>query len=142
MRYHKGNACWYIAGHLQYIGIKYLMRFSTGQETKEANRMGTWGPKLYQDDLAEDIRDYYKEQLHRGKKGIEITKELLIQYQMEINDLKKLLCFGLLWQIRSGIWEDWKTKLKKQPSNTFYRGMIWNVGKLKTQRWPKRENKP
>ena len=48
--------------------------------------MGTWGPKLYQDDLAEDIRDYDKEQLHRGKKGIDITQELLIQYQIEISD--------------------------------------------------------
>jgi len=48
--------------------------------------MGTWGSKLYQDDLAEDIRDYYKEQLRRGKKGEEITQELLAQYQSSISD--------------------------------------------------------
>lgn len=48
--------------------------------------MGAWGPKLYQDDLAEDIRDYYKDQLHRGKKGIDVTQELLVQYQIEISD--------------------------------------------------------
>ena len=39
--------------------------------------MGTWGPKLYQDDLAVDVRDYYKDQLHRGRSGEEITQELL-----------------------------------------------------------------
>ena len=55
--------------------------------------MGTWGPKLYQDDLAEDIRDYYKEQLHRGKKGIDITQELLIQYQIEISDSEEASVF-------------------------------------------------
>lgn len=55
--------------------------------------MGTWGPKLYQDDLAEDIRDYYKEQLHRGKKGVDITQELLIQYQIEISDFEEASVF-------------------------------------------------
>lgn len=55
--------------------------------------MGTWGPKLYQDDLAEDIREYYKEQLHRGKKGIDITQELLIQYQIEISDSEEASVF-------------------------------------------------
>ena len=39
--------------------------------------MGAWGPGLYQDDIAEDVRDYYKDQLHRGKSGAEITQELL-----------------------------------------------------------------
>lgn len=55
--------------------------------------MGTWGPKLYQDDLAEDIRDYYKDQLHRGKKGIDITQELLVQYQIEISDFEEASVF-------------------------------------------------
>ena len=55
--------------------------------------MGTWGPKLYQDDLAEDIRDYYKEQLRKGKKGIDITQELLIQYQIEMSDSEEASVF-------------------------------------------------
>ena len=55
--------------------------------------MGTWGPKLYQDDLAEDIRDYYKDQLHRGKKGIDITQELLVKYQIEISDFEEASVF-------------------------------------------------
>lgn len=55
--------------------------------------MGTWGPKLYQDDLAKDIRDYYKDQLHRGKKGIDITQELLVQYQIEISDSEEASVF-------------------------------------------------
>ena len=55
--------------------------------------MGTWGPKLYQDDLAEDVRDYYKDQLHRGKKGIDITQELLVQYQIVISDSEEASVF-------------------------------------------------
>ena len=27
--------------------------------------MGIWGPKLYQSDIAEEVRDYYRDQLRR-----------------------------------------------------------------------------
>lgn len=39
--------------------------------------MASWGPKLYQDDIAEDVRDYYKDQLKRGKTNEGVTKELI-----------------------------------------------------------------
>lgn len=48
--------------------------------------MGIWGPKIYQNDIAEDVRDYYIDKLHRGKIGPEITRELLAEYQSEIKD--------------------------------------------------------
>ncbi len=48
--------------------------------------MGTWGPKLYQDDLAEEIRDTYKDRLHRGKTGEKITQEIIASYGIE-NDI-------------------------------------------------------
>lgn len=48
--------------------------------------MGAWGPRLYQDDIAEEVRDYYKEQLHRGKTGKEITQELIAQNEYAISD--------------------------------------------------------
>lgn len=48
--------------------------------------MGTWGTKLYQDDLAVDIRDYYKDHLHRGESGNTITQDLLTLYEIEITD--------------------------------------------------------
>lgn len=48
--------------------------------------MGVWGPNIYQDDLAEEVRDYYKDQLHRGKKGTDITQELLSQYRNALSD--------------------------------------------------------
>lgn len=48
--------------------------------------MGTWGPRLYQDDLAADVRDYYKDQLHRGKTGKEITQELIAQNKYAVSD--------------------------------------------------------
>lgn len=49
--------------------------------------MAAWGPKLYQDDIAEDVRSYYKEQLHYGKTGVEITQELLKQYEYLLEDM-------------------------------------------------------
>lgn len=48
--------------------------------------MGAWGPRLYQDDIAEEVRDYYKDQLHRGKTGKEITQELIAQNEYTISD--------------------------------------------------------
>lgn len=48
--------------------------------------MGTWGVGLYQDDLAEEIRDYYKEQLKRGKREEEITRELVEEYESLLSD--------------------------------------------------------
>lgn len=55
--------------------------------------MGTWGPKLYQDDFAEDIRDYYIDQLHRGKIGINITQELLVKHMIQISDPEEASIF-------------------------------------------------
>lgn len=48
--------------------------------------MGTWGVGLYQDDLAEEIRDHYKEQLKRGKREEEITRELVEEYESLLSD--------------------------------------------------------
>lgn len=48
--------------------------------------MGTWGLKIYQDDIAEDVKFYYMDQLHRGKTGEIITQELIKQYRAEIAD--------------------------------------------------------
>lgn len=48
--------------------------------------MGAWGPRLYQDDIAEEVRDYYKDQLHRGKTGKEITQELIAQNEYVLSD--------------------------------------------------------
>lgn len=48
--------------------------------------MSTWGPKLYQDDLADDVKEYYKDQLRRGKSSDEITRDLVEQYSSAIAD--------------------------------------------------------
>lgn len=49
--------------------------------------MATWGPKIYQDDIAEDVRNYYKDQLKRGKTNEEVTKELIDSNQDIISDI-------------------------------------------------------
>ncbi|ERJ13300.1 hypothetical protein [Haloplasma contractile] len=48
--------------------------------------MGAWGTKLYQDDVTEDVRDHYKDQLKRGKSNEEIVKEMLIEFDDYISD--------------------------------------------------------
>lgn len=48
--------------------------------------MGTWGAKLYQDDIAQDVRDKFKDLLRRGKTAEEITKNLIAEYEYAIND--------------------------------------------------------
>lgn len=56
------------------------------ERTIGGDGMGAWGPELYQDDLAADIRDAFKEQLKRGKTGEQITKEMLEEYETELLD--------------------------------------------------------
>lgn len=48
--------------------------------------MASWGPKLYQDDLAVDVRDYYKDQLKRGKTNEVVTEELIMDNEDIITD--------------------------------------------------------
>jgi hypothetical protein len=48
--------------------------------------MGTWGPNLYQDDLAEEVRDYYIDQLRKGKSGKAITQELINGNKLLLSD--------------------------------------------------------
>lgn len=48
--------------------------------------MGAWGAKLYQDDIAQDVRDKFKDLLRRGKTAEEITKKLIAEYEYAIND--------------------------------------------------------
>ncbi len=50
--------------------------------------MGAWGTGLYQDDVAMDVRDTYKDQLHRGKTGEEITQELMEDYEDLLDDME------------------------------------------------------
>lgn len=57
--------------------------------------MGIWGPKLYQGDTAQDVRDFYKDQLHRGKEGIEITELLIAQNEDLLQDVDEAAAFWL-----------------------------------------------
>ena len=49
--------------------------------------MSTWGTGLYQDDIAEGVKAYYMDQLHRGKIGPQITQELMKLYREAISDV-------------------------------------------------------
>lgn len=48
--------------------------------------MGTWGPKLYEDDLAEDIKNEYEELLEKGKNNRDAIEDIYQIYKEEIED--------------------------------------------------------
>ena len=48
--------------------------------------MGTWGYGLYQNDIAQDVKSYYTEQLHFKDDSKAITNELISEHQFEIQD--------------------------------------------------------
>lgn len=56
--------------------------------------MGSWGPKLYQDDIAEYVRSHYKDQLKRGKTNEEATNKLIQDNQDIIEDEDEASVFG------------------------------------------------
>ena len=48
--------------------------------------MGSWGAKLYQDDLAQDIKEDYREKLRKGRTNKEALEEMIERYAEEIED--------------------------------------------------------
>ncbi len=48
--------------------------------------MGAWGPGLYQDDVAEEIRDDYKDGLEKEPNEIALTDRIIEQSQFFLND--------------------------------------------------------
>jgi hypothetical protein len=49
--------------------------------------MGRWGPKIYEDDLTQDIKEDYKRLLQQGKTNEETINEILSSYEEEIKDI-------------------------------------------------------
>ena len=58
--------------------------------------MGTWGAKLYQDDLALDIKEDYIEKLKSGKTNEEALNEILEMYEESIEDEEEGPIFWLV----------------------------------------------
>ena len=48
--------------------------------------MGAWGIGLYQDDVAEDVREDYKSYLREGLNNEQAYEKIFIQYKEVIND--------------------------------------------------------
>ena len=48
--------------------------------------MGTWGANLYQDDVALDVKDEYKDNLRKGKTNEETMQEIIDKYQELLED--------------------------------------------------------
>jgi hypothetical protein len=49
-------------------------------------KVGAWGPGLYQDDVAEDVKTQYVNLIKIGKTNQEATEELIKDNQLKIND--------------------------------------------------------
>lgn len=58
--------------------------------------MGTWGPKLYEDDLAEDIKNEYEELLEKGKNNKEAIEDICQIYKEEIEDSDEKSIFWMV----------------------------------------------
>ena len=57
--------------------------------------MGTWGPKLYQNDVSDDVRSEYKDKLRRGMKEEDVTDTLIETYKRHIEDVDDRANFWL-----------------------------------------------
>ena len=55
--------------------------------------MGTWGVNLYQDDTTLDVKDTYKDKLHRGKTNKEATEETIEENQDMLEDIEEASLF-------------------------------------------------
>ena len=58
--------------------------------------MGTWGPKLYEDDLSEDIKNEYEELLEKGKNNKEAIEDICQIYKEEIEDSDEKSVFWMV----------------------------------------------
>lgn len=59
--------------------------------------MGIWGPKMYEDDLAQDIKENYKTLLQKGKTNEETISEILSSYKEEIKDIDEGPVFWMVF---------------------------------------------
>lgn len=57
--------------------------------------MGTWGPGLYSNDISEDVKVTYMDQLRRGKSNEEIIETIIKEYAKEIEDEEDAINFWL-----------------------------------------------
>ena len=57
--------------------------------------MGTWGPKIYEDDLAQDIKEEYEELIEEGKNNEEAIQEICLRYKEEIEDVEESSLFWM-----------------------------------------------
>lgn len=55
--------------------------------------MGTWGPKIYENDLSQDIRDYYEELLENEESTENIIDKLCTQFNEEVTDADESFIF-------------------------------------------------
>ena len=56
-------------------------------ENKGEVEMSIWGTGLYQNDVSDDVRSYFRDQLHRGKDATQITRELTKSFREALTDL-------------------------------------------------------
>lgn len=55
--------------------------------------MGTWGTKLYEDDVTLDVKETYKDKLHKGKANKEATQETIDESQEIIENIEERALF-------------------------------------------------
>ncbi len=58
--------------------------------------MGIWGPKLYEDDMANDIKEEYESLLKEGKTKKEALENILLEYKEESEDTDEKPVFWMV----------------------------------------------
>ena len=58
--------------------------------------MGTWGPKLYEDDVAQDIKEAYEELVKTEKDNEKIIKEICSIFKEELEDQDEKSVFWMV----------------------------------------------
>ena len=98
--------------------------------------MGTWGTKLYDDDVACDIKEDYKNYLSIGMENSKIIKQLMNDYKEELNDDRDYKTFWLVIADLSHSYGKLTEDVKKKAIEIIDSGYdveIWDT-KLKKER--------
>ena len=93
--------------------------------------MGIWGPGLYENDIGEDIREYYLDQLRRGRIGREITEELIKDYKYVIKDVDEAPLFW--FALADTQWELGRLEPEVEKKAIYYISIFLENTKLKNE---------
>lgn len=89
--------------------------------------MGIWGVKIFQNDLAEDIRELYKELIENEENHVKVTKEIIEQYKENLEKEE----ISVFWFALASIQMEYGVLLERVKKKALY----YLESKKDTERW-------